>query len=92
MAVDAQLITVAEGVILASLYDPPGNRGGGFRNAPDLGDNGGDSGALIASGADSGVAVGTLVSRRPPLRSVRAELPHTAPALGHDAYLGFGCG
>jgi len=38
------------------------------------------------------VAVGTLVSRRPPLRSVRAELPHTAPALGHDAYLGFGCG
>ena len=38
------------------------------------------------------VAVGTLVSQRPPLRSVRAELPHTAPALGHDAYLGFGCG
>ena len=28
----------------------------------------------------------------PPLRSVRAELPHTALALGHDAYLGFGCG
>ena len=38
------------------------------------------------------VAVGTLVSQRPPLRSVRAELPHTALALGHDAYLGFGCG
>ncbi|WP_417021331.1 IS110 family transposase [Bradyrhizobium elkanii] len=28
----------------------------------------------------------------PPPRSVRAELPHTAPALGHDVYLGLGCG
>jgi hypothetical protein len=38
------------------------------------------------------VAVGTLVSQRPPLRSVRAGLPHTALALDYDAYLGFGCG
>jgi hypothetical protein len=28
------------------------------------------------------VAVGTAVACRPPHRSVRAELPHTAPALG----------
>ena len=28
------------------------------------------------------VAVGTAVARRPPRRSVRAELLHTAPALG----------
>jgi hypothetical protein len=28
------------------------------------------------------VAVGTAVTCRPPHRSVRAELPHTAPALG----------
>ncbi len=32
-----------------------------------------------------GVAVGTEVTLRPPHRSVRAELPHTAPASGHDA-------
>ena len=32
-----------------------------------------------------GVAVGTEVALRPPHRSVRAELPHTAPASGHDA-------
>jgi hypothetical protein len=31
-----------------------------------------------------GVAVGTLVAQRPPLRSVRAALPHTAPALGYN--------
>lgn len=30
----------------------------------------------------SGVAVGTAVTCRPPHRSVRAELPHTAPASG----------
>ena len=48
--------------------------------------------AIIDSQSLKAVAVGTLVSQRPPLRSVRAELPHTAPALGHDAYLGFGCG
>lgn len=29
-----------------------------------------------------GVAVGTAVTCRPPHRSVRAELPHTAPASG----------
>jgi hypothetical protein len=27
-------------------------------------------------------AVGTVIADRPPLRSVRAEFPHTAPALG----------
>ena len=31
------------------------------------------------------VAVGIPVARYPPHRSVRAELPHTAPASGHDA-------
>src|SRR5512132_4306963 len=31
------------------------------------------------------LAVGTVIARRPPLRSRRAELPHRAPALGHDA-------
>jgi len=56
----------------------------GLATAGDLAD--------ITTIAVPGVAVGTLVSQRPPLRSVRAELPHTAPALGHDAYLGFGCG
>jgi len=30
-------------------------------------------------------AVGTGLSARPPHRSVRAELPHTAPTLGHNA-------
>lgn len=31
------------------------------------------------------VAVGTEIAPRPPHRSVRAALPHTAPALSHDA-------
>src|SRR5437667_7451778 len=31
------------------------------------------------------VAVGTAIARRPPHRSQRAELPHWAPTLGHDA-------
>ena len=31
------------------------------------------------------VAVGTRLASRPPHRSVRAELPHTAPASSHDA-------
>jgi hypothetical protein len=31
---------------------------------------------------DAQVAVGTAVTCRPPHRSVRAELPHTAPASG----------
>ena len=31
------------------------------------------------------IAVGTPVTRRPPHRSQRAELPHWAPALGKDA-------
>jgi hypothetical protein len=30
----------------------------------------------------SGVAVGTALTDRPPHRSVRAELPHTAPTSG----------
>ena len=30
------------------------------------------------------VAVGTLVAQRPPPRSVRAALPHTAPASGYN--------
>ena len=33
----------------------------------------------------SAVAVGTGIAPRPPHRSVRAALPHTAPALSHDA-------
>jgi hypothetical protein len=31
-----------------------------------------------------GVAVGTAITRHPPHRSRRAELPHRAPASGHD--------
>jgi len=31
---------------------------------------------------DPTVAVGTVVSDRPPHRSVRAEFPHTAPTAG----------
>jgi hypothetical protein len=37
------------------------------------------------TGKKTKVAVGTLVAQRPPLRSVRAALPHTALALGNDA-------
>jgi hypothetical protein len=41
------------------------------------------SGATRAEGVSShAVAVGTAVTRRPPHRSVRAELPHTALAVG----------
>lgn len=38
------------------------------------------------------VAVGTEIAPRPPHRSVRAELPHTAPASSHDAkrWCGYG--
>ncbi len=32
----------------------------------------------------SGVAVGTPVTRHPPHRSLRAELPHKAPTIGID--------
>ena len=35
-------------------------------------------------GGVPGVAVGTLVAQRPPHRSVRAVLPHTAPASGYN--------
>ncbi len=38
------------------------------------------------------VAVGTPVTRCPPHRSVRAELPHTAPALGCDVKTNRGIG
>ena len=31
-----------------------------------------------------GIAVGTVIADRPPHRSVRAELPHTAPTLDED--------
>ena len=34
--------------------------------------------------ATTKVAVGTTITRRPPHRSVRAALPHTAPVLGLD--------
>lgn len=30
------------------------------------------------------VAVGTAITHSPPHRSVRAELPHTAPTSGHN--------
>ena len=36
-------------------------------------------------GEEKRVAVGMPVTRHPPHRSVREELPHTAPALGNDA-------
>ena len=36
------------------------------------------------------VAVGMAVTCHPPHRSVRAELPHTAPALGFNAEAGYG--
>ena len=38
------------------------------------------------------VAVGTRITPRPPHRSVRAALPHTAPALSHDAKRSLGYG
>jgi hypothetical protein len=41
---------------------------------------------------DVEVAVGTTVTRCPPHRSVRAALPHTAPASGDDAKAGYGEG
>jgi len=36
------------------------------------------------------VAVGMAVTCHPPHRSVHAELPHTAPALGFDAKARYG--
>src|SRR5450830_610013 len=41
-----------------------------------------DQDVLISVVPEPGVAVGTEVTPRPPHRSVRAELPHTAPASG----------
>ena len=38
------------------------------------------------------VAVGTRIAPRPPHRSVRAALPHTAPALSHDVKRSLGYG
>ena len=46
--------------------------------------------AVAARNFDFSVAVGMAVTCHPPHRSVRAELPHTAPALGFDAETGHG--
>ncbi len=48
---------------------------------------------MYAESALKWVAVGMPVTEHPPHRSVRAELPHTAPASGHDAKRsdGYGC-
>src|SRR5712671_4750497 len=45
-----------------------------------------------AGGFPLGVAVGMSIAAHPPHRSVRAELPHTAPPLdtGVEAYVGIG--
>jgi len=43
-----------------------------------------------AASAERAVAVGTTVTRRPPHRSVRAELLHTALALGRHVKRSFG--
>ena len=45
-------------------------------------DEGGELGVGGGHGDVIRVAVGTEVTPRPPHRSVRAELPHTAPASG----------
>jgi hypothetical protein len=37
---------------------------------------------LSAQKTEPGIAVGTLITERPPHRSVRAEFPHTAPTSG----------
>jgi transposase len=50
------------------------------------------AGQLSAPGAKPVVAVGTEIALRPPHRSVRAALPHTAPALSHDAKRSLGYG
>ncbi|MGY2960150.1 hypothetical protein ACVWZP_001099 [Pseudomonas sp. TE36184] len=44
----------------------------------------------MLAGAETAVAVGMAVTCHPPHRSVRAELQHTAPALGFDAEAGYG--
>src|ERR1039458_6760052 len=41
--------------------------------------------AMYSSSSFATVAVGTAIAGRPPHRSVRAELPHTAPALDASA-------
>lgn len=41
-------------------------------------------GGAIEMACLTGIAVGTEVALRPPHRFVRAELPHTAPALSYD--------
>src|SRR5262245_5144050 len=40
--------------------------------------------AGMLTGSSERIAVGTQVTPRPPHRSVRAQLRHTAPALGGD--------
>jgi len=46
--------------------------------------------AIPAAESTLGVAVGTSIAARPPRRSVRAELPHTAPPsdTSVEAYVG----
>ena len=59
----------------------------------------GEKGSAVPGGertrtdTENGIAVGTGLSARPPHRSVREELPHTAPTSGHNASrsLGYGC-
>lgn len=38
--------------------------------------------ARLRAKADATIAVGTLISERPPHRTVQAAFPHTAPTLG----------
>ena len=38
--------------------------------------------ATVAAELKSAIAVGTLVTKRPPHRSERAQLRHSAPTLG----------
>ncbi|WP_323012716.1 DUF1254 domain-containing protein [Castellaniella sp.] len=60
------------------------------RRFPSLGSR--DKPVQNADGSTDLVAVGTPVTRCPPHRSVRAELPHTAPALGCDVKTNRGIG
>jgi hypothetical protein len=46
--------------------------------------------AIPAAESALGVAVGTSIAARPPRRSVRAELPHTAPPLDTSVEAGIG--
>ena len=50
--------------------------------APPLPDGQGTRITFNNGGHQDVIAVGTLISKRPPHRTVRAAFPHTAPALG----------